>query len=525
MILLTAEEMQKADERAIDLGMPGLILMETAGRSAAARIYSHWQDEIEGGILIAAGGGNNGGDGLVAARYLQSWGADLSVLLLSPPSELEGINAQNYRLCQIHGVHMELAEELEDEGKKLIEKADIIVDAMLGTGLKGPVRGEAARIIEHINSSSGQVLAIDIPSGVNASTGGAPGGAVKADLTVTMQNAKVGQIMYPGRSYCGELFITDLGFPGEVYEGISPDHFRLTDREAEGLLPAREETGHKGTFGEVLVIAGSNEMPGAAVLSSLSALRGGAGLVRLAAPEGAVSSLPAAAPEVVLLPLAGGEEKAKKAEDEDIEKVLEAASDADVVAAGPGLGQSSFSKELVGSLLSELSCPLVLDADGINNLDSPRPVREYEGEIILTPHPGEVGRLLDRTPGEIVDERRSIARCFARENDAILVLKGADTITALPAGELFINPTGNEGMATAGSGDVLTGLMSGLIAQGAGCEEAACLAVYLHGRAGDLALEKEGSHSLTAGDIMRDLSQAFNSLGGEYSENMPGEKR
>lgn len=510
MILLTADEMQKVDEKAIDLGMPELILMETAGRSVAARAYSRWQDMIEGEIVILVGGGNNGGDGLVAARYLNSWGAAVRVIMLKSPSELSGVNKQNYRMCELNNVNFTyLEEQNEDRPEKIIANSGLIIDAILGTGLTGDVRGKAVDIIQMANGANSPILAVDIPSGINATTGEVLGTAIKADLTVTMQNAKIGHELYPGRFYRGELMITDLGFPAEAYKEINPGHFRLTDREALQLLPERSETGHKGTFGRVLVIAGSKEMPGAAILTAVSCMKAGAGLVQLAVPEEITSSISSKAPEIVLLPLEADDGQLGP---DNLPELKNAADKADIIAVGPGLGQGEAVQKLMEGLMNQSSLPMIIDADGINNLPDLEKVQNYSQELILTPHPGEMGRILDKTASEIVDNRVQIARDFAREKGVVLVLKGADTLTALPAGEIFVNPTGNEGMGTAGSGDVLTGLAAGLWAQNLSGEKAACLANYLHGRAGDLAKEDKSGYALTSGDLLEYLGRAFNSL-------------
>ncbi len=511
MILLTAEEMQKADSKAIDLGMPELILMETAGRSVAARAYSLCQERDLEDVVILVGGGNNGGDGLVAARYLYSWGIEVKCLLKSEPESMTGVNSQNLRLCQLSKVPLLQVNELSPEQlNNMIHRTDLLIDALLGTGLEGPVRGTAAELIELANNSQAVRLSVDIPSGVNASTGEVPGVAVRADITITMQNAKLGQALYPGRSYCGDLTVTDLGFPAGVYDKISPRHYRLTDREARELLPPRPETGHKGTFGSIMIVSGSRRMPGAAVLTALSALRGGAGLVRLAAPEEVCNAVPASAPEVVLEPLPT--EREGRIDASCVEDLISKAESVETLALGPGIGQSDDGEKIVGEILKEYKGSLILDADGLNNLSGLELLDKFQGELVLTPHPGEMGRLKDKDPSEIVNNRVSMARDFARKHGAVLHLKGAASLTALPAGEIFVNPTGNSGMGTAGSGDVLTGLISGLVAQGLSGEKAACLAAYIHGRAGDLAAGSETGYSLTAGDVLNYIGPAFKSL-------------
>ena len=510
MLLLTAKQMQQADEKAVELGIPEILLMETAGRAVATWLEELAQPKTSEEIVILTGSGNNGGDGLVAARYLDRRGYQVRVLLLKSPEEFTGITAQNYRFCQLAGIIMEELSQMKQEVQRdRLERADYLIDALLGTGITGAARGLAAEVIELANRQSKPVLAVDVPSGLNVNSGEAEGPVIEADWTVTMASLKLGQILYPGRSYCGQIQLVDLDFPAEIYQELEVENYMLNDEEASSLLPPRPETGHKGSFGRILVVAGSRGMSGAALLSGLSALRCGAGLVELAAPRAVVNAAAAGAPELITRELPAEEGRLTT---ESCSEILEAADKADVLLLGPGIGRSEELEKLIFRLLSSLEIPLVLDADGLNNISSPELLKDFPGELVVTPHPGEMARLTDLSIKEVLAGRLTLAPDYARENSLSLVLKGADSLIALPEGELFVNPTGSEAMATAGSGDVLAGVIAALISQGLPAERAACLGTYLHGRAGEMAGEDLSNYSVIAGDILEYLPEAFISL-------------
>jgi len=510
VLLLTAEQMQQADEKAVELGIPEILLMETAGRAVARWLEELARPETSEEIVILTGSGNNGGDGLVAARYLDRRGYQVKVILLKSPEEFTGITAQNYRFCQLAGIRMQEIAELErEELREQLNRVAYLVDALLGTGITGAARGLAAEVIELTNNQAKPVLAVDVPSGLNVNSGKAEGPVIEADWTVTMASLKLGQILYPGRSFCGQIQVVDLDFPPEVYQGLEVENYMLNEEEASLLLPHRPETGHKGSFGRILVVAGSQGMSGAALLSGLSALRSGAGLVELAAPRVVVEAAAAGAPELITRELPSEQGRLTG---ESCSEILEAAAKADVLLLGPGMGRSPELEELIFQLLSSLEIPAVIDADGLNNISSLTLLKDFSRELAVTPHPGEMARLTGLSLEEVLAGRLSLASDFARENSLSLVLKGADSLIALPEGELFVNPTGCEAMATAGSGDVLAGVIAALIAQGLPAEKAACLGTYLHGRAGELAGEDLSSYSVIAGDILDYLPEAFISM-------------
>lgn len=519
MIVLRPEEMRKVDKAAIDAGFPDPILMETAGRGVAekARYILHDIEEnhgLKGGsILIITGKGNNGGDGLVAARYLDMWGYYVKILLLADGEELDGSPEINYNLCQLRNIAIiefkndELEEGNFQEIEKLVTESDLIIDAILGTGIKGEVREPVATIIGLVNDTVNTVLAVDIPSGICGDTGKVLGKAIKADYTITMAYPKIGLIVYPGRSYCGEIEIVDLGVPDRFAKELEPEHYVLNKFEAATLLPERPETAHKGTFGKVGVIGGSHGMSGAPALTGSAALRMGAGIVRVAVPSEIEEVVAGFSPEIINISLNGIENLLKV---EDLEIIEDLMNNSNVLAVGPGLGRDDSVTKIVNKIIKEFEKPLVLDADGINALNNPDILIERSAPLIITPHPGEMARLLNTEIEKIQEDRIGIARQFATTYKVYLILKGAATVIALPEGHVYINPTGNEGMATGGSGDVLTGIIAGLLAQGIDSKDAVTLAPYLHGVSGDLAAEELGSYSVVAGDLIDYLPEAIN---------------
>ncbi|MFN2364793.1 MAG: NAD(P)H-hydrate dehydratase [Halarsenatibacteraceae bacterium] len=509
MLVLRSEEMAAVDQEAIELGYPELILMETAGRSIAREIdaldYLNDQSEIK--FLI--GGGNNGGDGLVAARYLKEWGYEnINVFLLKPGDELKGINKENYDICRLQEIELEVidSDKLEDY-REVFSRADILIDGILGTGITGEVRGLAADLIRIINEIPVNVLAIDMPSGLSLDFKSET--VIKADLTISLANLKVAQAVYPGRYYCGEIIIADIGMPARAYQKLRPDYFMLSNQEAARFLPYRSETGHKGTFGKVLIVGGSAGMAGSVSLAGEAALKTGTGMVTIALPGGIEQDVNSHSREIMTeaLPADKGKISLKA-----LDKIIEISKNMDLVILGPGLGQGKEQVELTARLLEELKLPVVLDADGINAIKEIEQLNKAENRILLTPHPGEMARLYNTDISDILGNRFKYINDFVRNTGQTIILKGADSLIGLPAGEIFINPTGNDGMATAGSGDVLAGIAGGLIAQGLDLERAGTLAPFIHGRAGDLAAKAKNEYSIIAGDLIEYLADSINSL-------------
>ncbi|MGM0414909.1 MAG: NAD(P)H-hydrate dehydratase [Bacillota bacterium] len=509
MLVLRASEMAAVDKEAIDLGYPEIILMETAGRSIAREIdaLDILNDRSE--IKFIIGGGNNGGDGLVAARYLKEWGyKNLKIFLLKPGDELKGINRDNYNTCRLKDIEMEVINpENLAAYREIFSRADILIDGILGTGITGEVRGLAADIIKLINEIPVNLLAIDMPSGLSLDFNSET--VVKADLTVTLANLKVAQAIYPGRYYCGEIIIADIGMPTKAYQKIRPEFFMLSNLEAARFLPYRSEVGHKGTFGRVLIIGGSAGMAGSVSLAGEAALKMGAGMVSIALPSVIAKDVNSHSREIITesLPEHNG-----KISLEAVDKIIDISRNMDLVILGPGLGQGADIVKLVDKILKELDLPVILDADGINAIRDLKQLDKDENRILLTPHPGEMAGLYDVSIPEILENRFGYIKDFVERTGQTIILKGADSLIGLPEGEIFINPTGNDGMATAGSGDVLAGIAGGLIAQGLDPERAGILAPFIHGRAGDLAAEASNEFSIIAGDLIAYLADSINSL-------------
>ena len=509
MIVLKPEEMAAVDQVSIKAGFPELLLMETAGRGVAEEAARSIGAAGTGEILLLIGKGNNGGDGLVAARWLDMWGYRVRVLLLWPGTELKGSTGVNYRLCCLRELELIEYDQREDRLTGLFERAVLIIDAMLGTGIKGKVREPVASIIELVNRSGKRVLAVDIPSGLDGRSGEVSGQVVRADLTVTMAYPKLGLLLDPGRNCVGKLRVVDLGVPAEYAEQSGYQHHLLSEQEASALLPDRPTTGHKGTFGKIGIVGGSDGMAGAPALSGLSALRSGAGLVKVATPALVQPTVAAYSPELLTVGLAGIGQQLVVG---DLLVINELMAMADVMAVGPGLGCSKAAQAIVNKLIEEYPGPLVIDADGLNVLENLELLGKRKQPLLLTPHPGEMATLLKMETKEVQADRTGLARAFARRYGVYLILKGAATVIALPDGRVFINTTGNEGMATAGSGDVLTGIIAGLLGQGLAAEKAAILGPYLHGLAGELAGVKLSSFGVVAGDIIKFIPAIFQRL-------------
>ena len=510
MKIVSGEEMSKVDKVTIEeVGIPGPVLMEEAGKGTALHITKKITRDDR--ILVITGKGNNGGDGYVIHRWLRHWGYDCTTILLAGHDEIGGDARLNldilYKLNE-RIIEIDNRNRL-DEIKEHIKDSDLIVDAILGTGLKGDVRGISSDVIELINQGEGMVCAVDIPSGLDSVKGVPLGLAVEADFTVTFALPKIGLLLYPGQDYVGNLEVIDIGIPRQVIDGADFKHNWVTRDNCREMLPLRPKTGHKGTFGRVLVIAGSEGMSGAAALTSTAALRSGAGLVTLAVPESLNPILEVKLTEVMTRPLP---EKDGQLSTEGIIPIHQLLEGQDIVVVGPGLGESSGLESIMETIINETEAPLVIDADGLNNIRNLLSLLKKRDELtVLTPHPGELARLLDIEISELLEDRLNYTREMAEEYGVVLVSKGAPTITAFPNGHVYINSTGNEGMGTGGTGDVLTGVIGGMLAQQTDLFSVVA-AVYTHGLAGDLKAEKDHSRSLLAGDLLDGLALAFNRI-------------
>jgi len=525
--VVTGQEMKEIDAAAIAGGLPGTALMEAAGAAAAkAAVAMLGADPERRRVVILCGTGNNGGDGLVAARYLLNRKIGVQVFLAAAPDRYKGDAARFYAaLRDMAGCAVAVAPGV-DALHQALSSADLIIDAMLGTGIRG-APGEPynswIRMVNALKAAGRAVLSLDIPSGVEADTGAVPGEAVRADTTITFALPKLGLLLYPGAAYTGRLEVADIGIPYswlESWDGGGESLMRrlITAEEIASLLRRRPANAHKGHFGKVAVVAGSQGMAGAAELTVTAALRGGAGLVTWVGPA---SLWPVMATKLTEATTSGLAEDAAAPGclgTAAVPAVIELMAACDVLALGPGLGRRPATLSFVREVCAAVGKPIVVDADALYALPAERSVlaaerRKKEAPWVLTPHPGEAAHLLGQSIAEVEKDRVGAALALARGYRCIAVLKGVPTLVADAEGRyLFLNSTGNPGMATGGSGDCLTGLVAAFLAQGMAPLKAAEAAVYFHGRAGDLAAEQKGITGLTAGDIAAYLPAAIKTV-------------
>lgn len=511
MRVLNTQQMREADRRTIDeIGIPSIVLMENAGRQSVAAMEAAFEDLADSHVGVLCGRGNNGGDGFVVARTLIQRGVDTSVFLLGSVAEVRGdarINLEVLGRIGLTVVEITNAQEWELHFSE-VSQCDLLVDAMLGTGFNGQLSGLLETVVADVNGLGVPVVAIDLPTGVSADTHEVAGEAIDASMTVTLAAPKIPLILPPADSHCGDLVIADIGIPLPILDDIEGPHIEILTREdMRDLVPARTADSHKGDFGRVLVIAGSFGRSGAAHLAGLGALRSGAGLVTIATPRSCVATIAALAPEYMTEPL--DETPTGTIDYAALDRVLDIK--ADVIAVGPGLGQSPGTAAFVQGLLERTGVPLVLDADALNAFagEPDRLVGRDGVDVIITPHPGEMARLLNISVEAVQRNRLRHATDFAASHRLHVILKGHRTVIASPDNRAFINLTGNSGMATGGTGDLLTGMVAAWFAQLLDAEAACRLAVYLHGSAGDLAEADEGEVALIAGDVASRLGDAL----------------
>jgi NAD(P)H-hydrate epimerase len=502
--LLSAAQMRALDRHTIEtLGVPGELLMECAGRVVAAEVLS----ELAAGSSVWAvcGSGNNGGDGLVVARHLHLLGIPVRIVWVGDPERLRGDPAANWKRASAIGVPVAQARWHPAPG-------DVLVDAIFGTGLDRPAEGPAAAAIRKLCASrpACRVVAVDLPSGINADSGQPLGCAVEADVTVTLALPKLGLALEPGRTHAGRIVVGRIGIADEAPE-VERTAELWTRRAAAARLPERPAVGHKGSFGHVLIVAGSEGKTGAAALSAEGAARAGAGLVTVACPESTnavlevkcTEAMTAPVPETAARGFASGAEK----------PILELVDGRDAVAAGPGIGRGEETLALMRRLAERIERPLVLDADGLLAFaDAAALLQARAAPTILTPHPGEAAALLACSPAEINRDRPAAARTLAEKTGAVVVLKGAATVTAEPGGRCVVNASGGPILATGGTGDVLTGVIGGLLAQRVDAFEAGALGAFIHGWAADRLAVRFGSSGVLAGDLAAEIPAAMTSL-------------
>jgi ADP-dependent NAD(P)H-hydrate dehydratase / NAD(P)H-hydrate epimerase len=508
--IASAREMRGCDEEAITgYGIPGIVLMENAARGTADAMQNYIPDLHLKQTLIVCGKGNNGGDGFALARHLVERGCTVTVAALSHLKQLTGdarINADIIRKMVRSDSSGTLSLITSATRAKLeqLSRADVIVDAILGTGFKGKLKPKIASIVEWMNGQTAVRVAIDIPSGVDADTGNAEGTTFHADYTYTMGLVKRGLLFSPGRDASGKVICIDIQIPPEVFRRSKIKTFLVTESAVRSVVPKRPLDAHKYQVGKVFVLAGSTGLTGAATLTSMSALRSGAGAVVLGIPESLNLMMEKKLTEVMTLPLVDNGSGVLHVS--AWEKIKQQCEWADIIAAGPGLSRTDDVKEIIVRLVKKIDKPIVLDADALNVLSGQDTLfARRTSPVIVTPHTGEFSRLSGISGQEIATERIDIARRYARMRKITLLLKGGPSIIASKNGNIYINQTGNPGMATAGSGDVLTGAIAGLWAQGLTDEAAAYCGAYLHGAAGDQAMKKYGERAMTAGDIQEEL--------------------
>ncbi|MDU2064197.1 MAG: NAD(P)H-hydrate dehydratase [Sporomusaceae bacterium] len=513
MKIAMAEEMREIDRKTIEeYGIPGVVLMENAGAAVARYMEKILGDVTGKRITILAGKGNNGGDGFVVARYLANRGAKVKVFLFSEQGDVAGDAAVHLDVLLQMGIDiLEISAERDwDRLKVSLSFSDCLVDALLGTGMTGELYPVFSQAIEAINKAGKLTFAIDLPSGVQANDGRVISTAVKADHTITLGLAKPGLFLYPGTEYAGQVVIDDIGIPAAL---LCQDRIRqnvLTATDMVTKIPLRYAESHKGDCGWALVLGGSEGYTGAAALTAAGALRAGTGRVTLGVAESIYPILAAKLTEAMVTPLPGG--TGAILTPDSLPGIELLAENVSVVAIGPGLGRTEETLNLVRELVHKVDRPFVIDADALYAVTVDENLfQESPALCVLTPHPGEMAAMTGLSVKEIQENRLTVAKEYAEKWQSIVVLKGAATIIAFPDGELYINSTGNAGMATGGMGDVLTGMIAAFIAQGCSSHEAALLGVYLHGLAGDL-VAKSNPIGMAASDVAEVIPAAIYGL-------------
>lgn len=500
MKIVTASQMRELERIAFDeYGFSSLVMMENAAQGFCDKLEQETGKVCGKKINIFCGRGNNGGDGFAIARLLSVRGAQVTVLIGFDTDRLSGDARVNYELAARFGISI-------SEFSELAGACDIAVDALYGTGFHGEITGAEAEMVRLMNGCGAFVAAVDMPSGASAEDGSVAKICVRADLTVTFGAAKLGQFLYPAKKQAGRVVISEISIPRKVWDEYDSGLFTL-DEEIWERIPRREENTHKGSYGKVLLFAGSKGMCGAGVMAAGAVMKSGAGMATLAVPKGIADIAAAKLTEVMTMALpSDGDAVAKSA----LTMLTEKLQQQEVLLMGCGLGASENVKHLVGQLVIESKKPVVIDADGINALKGNINIlNQKKAPVVLTPHPMEFSRITGHSMDYIRHNRVRAARDFAKEYGVTLVLKGADSLVACPDGRVYVNTVSNSGMATAGSGDVLAGIIAGLAAQGASLEDAACVGVHLHTLAGGIAKEKLGEYGMTAVDILNAVPLAL----------------
>lgn len=517
MKLAINSEMKRLDEIAIkDYEIQSAVLMENAGALVATEVL---KTENIHNVTVVCGTGNNGGDGFVAARHLHNKGIHIKVFVIGNMKEIAGDALTTLNILRKMEVPIENIKELNNlmRLEKALKASDLTVDAVFGTGFDRPLELLHTSVFDIINENSSFILSVDMPSGVNGDTGAADKSAILAHKTVTFTIPKCGNVLFPGSANNGELVVGDIGIPTRIVQDMKIKRNIITEKSVMAFFPRRKGFSHKGDYGKVNLIAGSTGLTGAAILACKSALRSGIGLLKLYIPESLAMLITHSVPEAITIPLQ--EVRKGVIGITHFDRILKESESADVIAIGPGCGNTTETGELVRRIIQELEKPVVIDADGLNAIQRKADILlNKKSRIVMTPHPGEMSRLIGLSTEEINERPIEVASNYAKKWDVILVLKGARTIVAAPNGDVFVNRTGNSGMATAGSGDVLTGIIAGFIGQGLSPLEASRLGVYVHGRSGDSAADYKGEYGLLAGDIVEGLIYTMKEMAQKYKK-------
>ena len=522
--LFTAEQMREMDRRATDdYGVPSLLLMENAGKAVADEVVDLLGNRYLQKVIVVTGSGNNGGDGFVAARHLHNGVLDVRVFHFGDRASAKGDALTNIEMAEKTGIPIDYTKNI-DQLREELSDCDCVIDALLGTGARGDLKPEYANVVKLMNTHRGAapLIAVDIPSGLDADSGlelGPVGddmsnfgwAAVRADVTVTFGLPKVGLVTYPGAWYVGELAVADIGLPSELTDSIEPTAFLLGDAGdvwAKLALQPRKPDSHKGTFGHTAIVAGSVGMTGAATLSAEGALRIGTGLVTVLVPESLNDIMEVKLTEAMTIPVPQG--RARAFGMASLDAVLGYVNRWDSAVIGPGFGRDEDTIEFAQELIKRIEKPAIIDADALYAVSRDLSVlSNVKAPLVITPHPGEMATLMGATSAEVQSNRLEIARSFAKEHNVTVVLKGAGTVIADPEGKAYINTTGTPGMATGGTGDVLSGMIGGLLAQSKGAISSANAAVYLHGLAGEIAARKRGETAMLASDLADCIGDAL----------------
>jgi NAD(P)H-hydrate epimerase len=516
MEIVSGEQMRRIDRRAIeDLGIPGLQLMEAAGRGVAEALISDYPNAAAGSVVVLCGKGNNGGDGLVAARYLSRHGVRVRIFLLCRGDELRGDAAHNHGAAVEHGLEVR---EISDEAawrevRPALDEPSVVLDAILGTGVKGGARGLAATVIDDLNRGAGHIVSVDVPSGIDADGVAVVGPAVRAERTYTLCRPKLPLVLDPAAAYAGMVRVVPIGIPDDAVHAENTRLEWLERTSVQRLLPPRAAASHKGDHGHLLGVAGSRCKSGAAVLLARGALRCGVGLMTVATTSSAQRRVAMQQAEMMTETLA-------QTADGEVASTATAVAlsllgERDALALGPGLGTREETGEAIRAIVEGCTAPMVIDADGLTALaagDDALPLPDRGRPAVLTPHPGEAARLLGCETREVQADRSDAARRLAERCAAVIVLKGHQTIVACPTGRMAVNSTGNPGMASGGTGDVLTGAVGAFLAAGLRAWDAARLAVFVHGDAGDRAARRVGQDGMIASDLIDELPASLAAL-------------